>query len=109
MKEIAVLGRNRFTLGFRLVGINKIFQIDDNNPDNSIKDIITHPEIGLIILEEETLDKFNENTKEIISQSIDPVFLTISVQDSNEEMRKLVKKSIGVDLWEKDNNNQKGE
>jgi V/A-type H+/Na+-transporting ATPase subunit F len=104
MREIAVLGPSTFTLGFRLTGISKVFEISKHDPDKSIKDIIGHPEIGLVIMQDESLEIFTEQTREIISQSIDPVFLTISEQDSNEEMRKLVKKSIGVDLWSKDDN-----
>jgi V/A-type H+/Na+-transporting ATPase subunit F len=104
MREIAVLGPSTFTLGFRLTGITKVFSIDKANPDKSIKDIIGFPEIGLVILQEESIQEFSEQTRELISQSIDPVFLTLSEQDSNEEMRRLVQKSIGVDLWSKDDN-----
>ena len=101
MKEIAILGGTEFSLGFQIAGINNLFTIDEENPDQSIKKIMEKPEIGLVIMEEKTLDLLSEEMRDSLGQSIEPVFLTISEQDSNEEMKRLIKKSIGVDLWDK--------
>lgn len=101
-KKLAIMGTNRFMLGFRLVGITDCFLIDKNNPDETLNEVLNNKEIGLIIMEEKSLDLYDEIKKEKIGNSISPVFLTISEQNSNEEMRNLVKKSIGVDLWSKE-------
>lgn len=100
MKQVAVLGSNEFILGFRLAGIGRAFELGEQ-PDMTIRELMSNDEIGLIILQEESLSRLSEETREKVSSSISPVFLTITEEDTNEEMRKLIKKSIGVDLWDK--------
>lgn len=101
MKQVAVLGDHEFNLGFQLAGVGKTFKLNKDHPDLTIKELISNTEIGLIILQEKSMESFSEETKELVTDSIEPVFLTITENDSNEEMRKLIKKSIGVDLWDK--------
>ena len=101
MKQVAVLGDQEFTLGFELAGVGKTFVLNKDHPDLTIKELISNKEIGLIILQEKSMESFSEETKELVTDSIEPVFLTITENDSNIEMRKLIKKSIGVDLWDK--------
>ena len=102
MKQVAALGNEEFILGFRLAGVGKAFVISEEDPDGTVRELLSNHDIGLIILQEDTLEHLAEETKERISNSIEPVFLTLTEDDSNEEMRKLIKKSIGVDLWNKD-------
>ncbi|MGM5487537.1 MAG: V-type ATP synthase subunit F [Nanobdellota archaeon] len=99
MKEIAAFGEEQFVLGFQLAGIGKVFIADE--PAKQIKNIIAHPEIGLVIMQAKMMDDFDEETKELVTKSIEPIFLTISRKDSNEEIQKLIKKSIGIDVWNK--------
>jgi V/A-type H+/Na+-transporting ATPase subunit F len=101
MKKIAVLGDDKFSLGFELAGIKNSFKLSKDHPEYTIKELMSNKEIGLIIFQEEILSQLNEVTKEKMLQSIEPVFLMISEQDTNEELKKLIKKSIGVDLWDK--------
>ncbi len=101
MKKIAILGNSEFALGFTLTGINKQYDIDEENPDKIIVEIKENKDIGLVIMHPDTLAKFSEDVREKVSSSIEPVFLTISTKDSNEEMKRLIKKSIGIDLWDK--------
>ena len=101
MKQVAVLGEHEFVLGFQLAGIGKTFELNKDHPDSTIRELMSNEKIGLIILQEESLQKLKEETREAVTDSIEPVFLTITEDDSNTEMRKLIKKSIGVDLWDK--------
>jgi V/A-type H+/Na+-transporting ATPase subunit F len=101
MKKVVVLGENEFTLGFELAGVDCSFKLNDTHPEETINELISNREIGLIVMEEKTMAGLNETMREKLSQSIEPVFLVLSVQDTNEELRRLIKKSIGVDLWNK--------
>ncbi|MFO7710618.1 MAG: V-type ATP synthase subunit F [Candidatus Woesearchaeota archaeon] len=100
MKEIAVFGEEQFVLGFQLSGIKKIFVAQDN-PKEQISSIIGYPEIGLVIMQTKMMDNLDDETKELVTKSIEPIFLTLSRKDSNEEMQRLIKKSIGIDVWNK--------
>lgn len=99
MKEIAVFGEEHFTLGFALAGVNATFSYNGENATDVVKDILAHPEIGVVIIQAKILDDLDEQTRETVTGSIDPIFLTLSRQDTNEEMRRMIKKSIGVDMW----------
>lgn len=99
MKDIAIVGGERFTLGFQVAGLTKAFTLSKDYPDQTIKELMDNPEIGLILMSENSYEKLSAEMKEEITNSVQPVFLVISENDSNEELSKLIKKSIGVDLW----------
>ncbi|MGM5482365.1 MAG: V-type ATP synthase subunit F [Nanobdellota archaeon] len=100
MKEIAIVGGERFRLGFQVAGITKAFTLSEEFPDQTIRELIDNPEIGLILMSENSANKLSTEITEEITNSVQPVFLVISEGDSNENLRKLIKKSIGVDLWD---------
>lgn len=102
MKEIVIVGGKKFTLGFQLAGISKSFQLNKDNPDNTIKELMSDDRIGIIIIGEKSFGKLSEDLKLEATNSVEPVFLVMSQEDSNTELRKLIKKSIGVDLWDKE-------
>jgi vacuolar-type H+-ATPase subunit F/Vma7 len=101
MKKVIALGASEFTLGFELSGVDASFPLSETHPEHTIQELMDNPEIGLIIIKPNVLKTLDENMREKITQSIQPVFLVLSEQDTNEELRKLIKKSIGVDLWNK--------
>jgi len=101
MKQVAVLGTQEFILGFQLAGVGKAFILPKGNYENTIRELMANREIGLIILQEDTVLKLNPDFRELVTESIEPVILTITEEDTNEELRRLIKKSIGVDLWDK--------
>lgn len=102
MKEIVIVGGKKFTLGFQLAGISKSFQLNKDNPDTTIKELMSDDRIGIIIIGEKSFGKLSEDLKLDATNSVEPVFLVMSQEDSNTELRKLIKKSIGVDLWDKE-------
>jgi len=101
MKQVAVLGTQEFVLGFQLAGVGTVFNLPKEHPDSTIREIMSNDSIGLVILQEESLKQLSELMQEQVVDSINPVFMLIAEEDTNEEMRKLIKKSIGVDLWDK--------
>ena len=103
MRSIACVGNNEFMLGFQLAGIARAITLNDNDPDKTIQSLIEDESLGLVVIEESSVKSLGEEMQEKITHSIEPVFLTITEHDSNRELARLIKKSIGVDLW-KDGN-----
>jgi len=105
MKELAVLGPAEFTLGFRLTGIRKIFTTE-NNQEKLVGDL-THllesKEIGIVLIEEKIMGDLEEHWKEKVLESLTPVFVTISATAAQDELRKMILQSIGVDLLKEEN------
>ena len=97
MMEIAVLGGSEFILGFQLAGITRTMEVSEN-PANEIKEVMKAPDVGIIVIDDKTMEKLDENTQQLIESSIKPVSVVVSTKDTNEALRRLIKKSIGVDL-----------
>jgi len=100
MFGIAVLGTEEFVLGFELAGIRQTV-IADNDPEKQVQNLMKSSEVGVVILDENTVNKLDAYTKKEIDDSVRPVFITLSEKAHDESLRKMIKKSIGVDLWEK--------
>ena len=94
--NLAVIGTEEFVFGFRLTGIKDC--VATKNPQEEIKKFLTSKEIGIVFIDQESMDVLNEHTKELVINSLQPVFVTISAHASQAELRSMVQKSIGVDL-----------
>lgn len=97
--EIAVVGNNDFTLGFRLAGIERIHNTTDNEEMAKIlKSLLNDSEIGIIVIDSENLIQLPERLRQQLSDSVSPTVLGIGTEEDN-TLRESIRKAIGVDLW----------
>lgn len=96
MRDVAIIGEPEFTLGFRLAGIKKV--ISTNAPETAIKEVLGDNAIGLVIIDEASLAKLSAHAREDIIKSLSPVFVTVSETAAQDELRKMIIQSVGVDL-----------
>lgn len=101
MKSLAILGKPEFTLGFRLTGIRQVIEADE--PEKKVEVLLENKGVGIVILDEETMNNLKERTKEKVMASIDPIFVVVSAKATQDKLRKMVIQSIGVDLLREDN------
>lgn len=94
---MAVIGKEDFCLGFGLAGIRNIFETDD--PAGAIRSVFENPEIGVVVFDESLLEKIDEFEKLKLEGSVRPVFVPLSLKEDSDVLRKMIKKSIGVELW----------
>ena len=100
MVKIAVAGTSEFVVGFQLAGIKNIFEIDiSNEPFNELKNLKGMADIGIVIVDERIMDNIEPYQRLVIEASVDPVFIPISTKVEQDSLKRLIKKSIGVDLW----------
>lgn len=99
--EIAVIGKQDFILGFQLAGIENTFEITQD-PMKIIKEVMKKEDIGIIVLDEESISSLSEHDRFIIERSVRPVAITLSKEAENETLRDMIVKSIGIDLWGKE-------
>lgn len=92
------MGRQEFVLGFQLAGIRNIFEVN-KDPLKDIEEIKKKKEIGIVVIDENILKNLDPHDRQDIEDSITPVFVPLSEIAEQEMLRKLIKKSIGVDLW----------
>jgi V/A-type H+-transporting ATPase subunit F len=94
MTELAVLGQSEFTLGFRLTGIKKVVDMKD---EKDVDDMLGLKDVGVVIMDQKSFDGLSEFKKERVVESNNPVFVVVS-DAPQEELRKMIIRSIGVDL-----------
>jgi V/A-type H+/Na+-transporting ATPase subunit F len=94
--EIAAAGDAEFTLGFKLAGVKRVYDLKKTQ----VKDLLSNKEVGILILNHKDFAEMPEHVQEQVQNSSRPVAVIVSKEGGAEEnMRKLIKKSIGVDLW----------
>ncbi len=94
--EIAVIGGEEFCLGFRLAGVKKLFET--NEPKEAISSVEADSEVGVVIFDESLIGKLDSNDKAEIEDSLKPIYITLSKESSDESLRKMIRKSIGIEL-----------
>ena len=97
MADVAVLGGSEFIVGFQLAGIKETVEAKD--PYNDLKNLKSKKEIGIVVVDEKILEGLEPHQRAEIEASVDPVFIPLSTAAEQDSLRKLIKKSIGVDLW----------
>ena len=98
MVKIAAAGRNEFILGFRLAGIKDTVELGANSY-NELKSLKSSRDIGIVIVDEKVLDALEPHQRIEIDSSVEPVFIPVSEKAEQDSLRKLIKKSVGVDLY----------
>ncbi|MBI2143610.1 V-type ATP synthase subunit F [Candidatus Woesearchaeota archaeon] len=95
--ELAVIGKEDFCLGFSLAGVKNVFETD--SPADAVKRVFDSPETGVVVFDESLLGKLDELERAKIENSVRPVFVMLSLNEESDALRKMIKKSIGVELW----------
>jgi V/A-type H+/Na+-transporting ATPase subunit F len=98
MVKTAVLGSNEFVVGFQLAGIKDTIEVS-KNPIQDIEDLKNKKEFGIVVIQEEIMEGLEKHQRTEVEDSVDPVFIPVSTKVEQESLKRLIKKSIGVDLW----------
>ncbi len=95
--ELAIIGKEDFCLGFSLAGVRNVFETE--NPAEAISKVMEDNEVGVVVLDESLMGKLDEFEKARLDSSVRPVFMTLSLKEESDALKKMIKKSIGVELW----------
>ncbi len=96
--EIVVVGDEYFVTGFSAAGIKKAFVADDAG--KIFEDLMAREDIGIVITDKSTFDTLNERMKEKAMTQVRPTVVILSHDVGGEEnLRLMIKRSLGIDLW----------
>ncbi|MEK6946738.1 MAG: V-type ATP synthase subunit F [Nanoarchaeota archaeon] len=98
MVKIAAVGGSEFIVGFQLAGIRDTIGLNGNSY-SELKSMKSRKDIGIVIVDEKILDGLEPHQRLDIDASVEPVFIPVSTKVEQDSLRKLIKKSVGVDLW----------
>ena len=95
--EIAVIGSDEFTLGFRLAGVKTVFIADQTNYQEKMQEAISDANVGILAVNADDLLYLTAHFKTKVMDLIQPVVVPVGGDQS--DLREKVKKVIGVDLF----------
>ena len=95
--DIAVIGSDEFTLGFRLAGIRQVFVANSENYQEKMLEAMSQPSIGILAVDARDLDNLSFAVRNKVMDSIQPVVVPVGGTES--DLREKVKRVIGVDLY----------
>ncbi|MGM0372621.1 MAG: V-type ATP synthase subunit F [Halobacteriota archaeon] len=106
-QEIAVIGAPEFTTGFRLAGVRIFENVRDGEKDDRLDDAVEavydREDVGIIVMHAEDLDHLSEPTRRIVSESIEPTFVTLGGGAAGATgLREQIKRAIGIDLMDEE-------
>ena len=97
--EIGVVGDDLFTIGFRLVGIEKWYNVNENNTvDSAVREALENKDLGILVIHDKDWNKLETSFRKKLSNSVKPTVIAIG-SEVDEGLRDRIKTAIGVDLW----------
>ena len=98
MVKIAVAGGSEFIVGFQLAGIKDTLEVTGNY-FSELKNLKGRKDIGIVVVDDKIMENLEQHQRLEIEASIEPVFIPVSTKAEQDSLKRLIKKSIGVDLW----------
>jgi V/A-type H+-transporting ATPase subunit F len=98
MTQLAVVGSDAFTLGFRLAGIRKIWTAAQDALGAAVEAAMKDEEVSILIMETNSLQDLEPRLRNTIVSSVKPTLVAVGMDEDN-TLRDKIKQAVGVDLW----------
>jgi V/A-type H+-transporting ATPase subunit F len=99
MAELAVVGSQPFTLGFRLAGIRRIWEASsDEELERAVAAARKDPQVSILILETKDVARLSPRVRSDLVSSVKPTLVAVG-RDEDNTLRDKIKQAVGVDLW----------
>ncbi len=98
---MAVVGSEMFSLGFDLIGIQDIFDADQDNAAGIIEELLFSNDFKLIIVEERIMDSLPRYLWHRVVNSTRPLFVVVG-PDAGKVLSEKVRRAVGTDLTNRD-------
>ncbi len=95
--ELAVVGREDFVLGFRLVGIRKTYGVPPDSLERKIEEVLEDKDVGVLVLHTDDLERLSVPLRRRLGTVARPVVISVG-KHQEEDLRTKVRRAIGVDL-----------
>ncbi|ELZ20179.1 V-type ATP synthase subunit F [Haloterrigena salina JCM 13891] len=105
-QEIAVVGSPEFTTGFRLAGVRRFENVPDDEKDDRLDDaataVLEDEGVGIVVMHDDDLEHLSRNVRQEVETSVEPVVVTIGSGTGGGGLREQIKRAIGIDLMDED-------
>lgn len=99
MSEIAVIGSDTFTLGFRLAGIRKIWNaVGAEELETAVFAAKNDENVSILVMEPADINALDERVRDDLESGVKPTLVAVGTEEDN-SLRNKIKQAVGVDLW----------
>ncbi|MFC6716895.1 V-type ATP synthase subunit F [Natrialbaceae archaeon GCM10025810] len=109
-QEIAVVGSQEFTTGFRLAGVRRFENVPDEQKGTELDDAVTKvlddDDVGIVVMHDDDLEYLSRNVRQDVETSVEPVVVTIGSGTGGGGLRDQIKRAIGIDLMDQEEDNE---
>ncbi len=101
--RLAIVGERELAIGYRLIGIDDTFIVDDEEASKKIQELYSSGEFGLIIASDSVRSKIPSKFLSEIEGSIEPLILFLpslkeTAEEDKESIAALAKRVLGVNI-----------
>ena len=96
--KIGVVGSEDFVLGFRLAGVDRAY-LSEGDSHQAFMKAVEDEEVGIVVIHEDDYSKFPPATIKAMEKASRPIVITVSEKAGESNMREMIRRCIGVDLW----------
>jgi len=101
--RLAIVGDRELVIGYRLIGIDDTFIVDDEEASKKIQELYSSGEFGLIIASDSVRTKITSKFLSEIEGSIEPLVLFLpslkeTTEEDKESIAALAKRILGINI-----------
>ena len=99
MTDVAVIGTQQFTLGFRLAGIRRIWEANsEEDLERAVAEARRDDTVSILVLQTSDVKRLTPRTRSELVSSVRPTMVAVGTEEDN-TLREKIKQAVGVDLW----------
>ena len=99
MAQLAVIGSQQFTLGFRLAGIRRIWDVaTEDELERAVTEARRDDDVAILVMETADVRRLTPRTRSELVASVRPTMVAVGREEDN-TLREKIKQAVGVDLW----------
>jgi len=96
--RIGVLGNDDFVTGFKLAGVDREY-LTNGEVTPVFEQALKDDEVGILIIHERDFDRLPVRLIKAVEKLHRPVVITISEGGGKSNLREMIKRCVGIDLW----------
>lgn len=105
-EEIAVAGSPEFTTGFRLAGVRKFADVPEADKpaefDAAVAELLEDDDVGILVVHQDDIEHLSRDVRQAFEESVDPATVTLGGGAGGGGLREKIKRAIGIDLMDDD-------
>ncbi|MCA1819670.1 MAG: V-type ATP synthase subunit F [Thermoplasmatota archaeon] len=99
MTDVAVIGSQQFTLGFRLAGVRRIWEANtEDDLERAVAEARKDDTVSILVLQTGDVKRLTPRTRSELVSSVRPTMVAVGTEEDN-TLREKIKQAVGVDLW----------